>query len=482
MALNALLEQYFGYDRFRPFQKEAIKALLAGKHVLAIMPTGSGKSMIYQIAALSLPDLTIVISPLIALMKDQVDGLRRRGIDAAYINSTLTRKEREERYEKVRSGHYKILYVTPERFRKKTFVDVLRSRAVSLLAVDEAHCISQWGHDFRPDYTRLHEFRKIMGDPTTIALTATATPQVQQDIVGQLELPDEQTQHIHLGIERPNLYLEVLPVYGETEKLALILKRLNETEGSGIIYFVLIKDLLSMSALLSRRRIPHSIYHGELEPPKRRRLQNQFMNRKNQLVLATNAFGMGIDKPDIRFVMHAQIPGSLEAYYQEIGRAGRDGKPSFCSLLYDEEDLNIQMQFIKWKNPSLDFIYRAYQILITDIERVNGEGMEYFKEQLTYKDRFDYRAETTLNLFDRWAVTEGSVEQKNLKLTGELPSAFSDDNFLQHKLKNEQQKLYQMMRYARTQGCRRAFIHNYFNLPHQERCGRCDNDSEAPAP
>jgi ATP-dependent DNA helicase RecQ len=479
--LNNSLEQeffkYFGYRKFRGKQKEAIDAILNGKHVLSIMPTGSGKSVIYQLPALLLPDLTLVISPLIALMKDQVDALRKKNIDGTFVNSSLGRNEREKRYRAIADGKYKILYVTPERFRKKEFLDIIGVRKISLLAVDEAHCISEWGHDFRPDYTRLKEIRTVLDNPVTVALTATATPEVQRDIISQLGLKDNEVHQIHEGIDRPNLYLQVQSLWGEDEKLEAILRLLNETNGSGIIYFVLIKDLSNMSDLLHRKGIKHLVYHGDLDAARRKSRQNQFMNNDNQLVLATNAFGMGIDKEDIRFVIHAQIPGSLEAYYQEIGRAGRDGRESICTLLYDEMDLNIQMEFMKWNNPNAEFYYRAYQLLNSDIERVNGEGMEYFKEQLTFKNRRDYRAETVLGILDRWGVTEGDIEHKNLKVISELPDELSDQEYLDVKLKNEQQKLYKMMMYAKLDACRKAFIHEYFGLEHAEICHACDNDN-----
>jgi ATP-dependent DNA helicase RecQ len=388
------LSIYFGYKEFRGRQKEAIEAILQRNHLLTIMPTGSGKSIIYQLPALLLPDLTLVISPLIALMKDQVDALRKKNIDATFVNSSLSKSERENRYQAIGEGKYKILYVTPERFRKKEFLDIIAKRKISLLAVDEAHCISEWGHDFRPDYTRLKEVRSLINNPVTIALTATATPEVQKDIISQLGLREDEVHQIHEGIDRPNLFLQVQSLWGEDEKLQTILELLDQHKGSGIIYFVLIKDLTNMSDLLHRKGIKHLIYHGDLDASQRKSRQNQFMNNENQLVLATNAFGMGIDKENIRFVIHAQIPGSLEAYYQEIGRAGRDGKDSICTLLYDEMDLNIQMEFMKWNNPNAEFYYRAHQLLKGDIERVNGEGIEYFKEQLTYKNRRDYRAET----------------------------------------------------------------------------------------
>ena len=474
MTLQEALTQYFGYQNFRKPQKEIIELVLQGTHVLAIMPTGSGKSVLYQLPALLLPDLTLVISPLIALMKDQVDALQSKGIEATFVNASLSKKEREKRYAEIRQGKYKLLYVTPERFRKEDFLEVIQKRTISLFAVDEAHCISEWGNDFRPDYTRLGDIREMLGNPTTIALTATATPAVQQDIIKQLRLSD--VRIFHEGIDRPNLFLAVNEVWGEEEKLAIILEYIkNLKEGSGIVYFSLIKDLLKMSERLRKMKVPHLIYHGRLSAGQRKNIQNQFMRNDRQVVLATNAFGMGIDKPDIRFVLHAQIPGALESYYQEIGRAGRDDKHSDCILLYDQQDLNIQLEFIRWNNPSADFFHRAYQILHDHLEEVNALGLDYFKEQLTFKNRHDFRAETVLALFDRWGVTIGSIEEKNLQLIGDLPEEWLDEEHLERKLKNEQQQLYKMMQYAKLETCRKAYIHEYFGLEHGTYCGACDN-------
>lgn len=482
MQLENKLKQHFQFKSFRGIQRSIIETVLGGKHALALMPTGSGKSLLYQLPALMLKDLTIVISPLIALMKDQVDALQRKSIDATFVNSSLTKKEREQRYQNILDGKYKLLYVTPERFRKKDFIEIIRQRSISLLAVDEAHCISEWGHDFRPDYTRIAEFRKIMSNPTTIALTATATPAVQQDIITQLGLSEKEITVFHEGINRPNLILSVTDLWGEDEKLNFVLKFLAEHKGSGIIYFTLIKDLMNFSALLHRNGVKHLAYHGDLEKERRKQVQDRFMKGKNQIVLATNAFGMGVDKEDIRFVIHAQIPGSLEAYYQEIGRAGRDGESSYCVLLYDEQDLNIHMEFIRWNNPSSEFYHRAYNLLLSDIERVNAEGLEYFKEQLTFKNKRDYRAETVLNMFDRWAVIEGNIEGKNINLCSEIPDALNDDDYLAVKKKNEQEKLYKMMLYAKLETCRKSFIHEYFGLEHPDTCGACDNDSAIDIP
>jgi ATP-dependent DNA helicase RecQ len=470
------LHTYFGFPAFRKGQLEIIENILARRHCLVLMPTGMGKSLCYQIPALLLDGLTLVISPLIALMQDQVAALQKRNIDAVFINSSLTKAERLQRYAELREGRYRILYVTPERFRNQDFIEIIKTRHIPLLAVDEAHCISQWGHDFRPDYTRIKAIKKMLGDPTTIALTATATPEVQLDIIQQLGLQEDEITTYQYGIERENLRVEVDHVVDEHQKLARIEELQQTIPGNTIVYFALIKTLERFSEQLAH--IPHLIYHGRLAPDARRRAQQQFMAGEDNLILATNAFGMGVDKDSIRQVIHAQMPGSMESYYQEIGRGGRDGKRSLCTLLYDQADLLIHMDFIKWNNPEADFHRRLHTLLATDIDEANSLGSDWVREQLVFKQRADFRLETALRLFKLFGVTEGALEHHNLRVISELPDQFSAEK-IGEKILAEQKKLHLMVQYANIRGCRKGFIHDYFGLDHPDRCYCCDNCLQA---
>jgi ATP-dependent DNA helicase RecQ len=352
----------FGLSGFRPGQREVIAAVLAGRDCLCVMPTGGGKSLCYQLPAVALRGLTLVVSPLIALMKDQVDQLLARNLPATFVNSTLSLAEQHGRLEDMAAGRYRLVYVVPERFRSPRFLEAVRAADLKLLAVDEAHCISEWGHDFRPDYARLGKFRRLLGSPPTIALTATATDAVRRDIIEQLHLVDPQT--VITGFARPNLIHEVRTPRNDGEKMEALLEFLRKTPGSGIIYTSSRKRTEQVARSIAEQlRRGTVVYHAGMQSDERHAAQDAFMGGRAEIVVATNAFGMGIDKPDVRFVVHYNMPGTVEAYYQEAGRAGRDGKPSQCLLLYTASDRRIQEYFIESAYPAPESVARVYEYL-----------------------------------------------------------------------------------------------------------------------
>lgn len=370
--LNRTLQDRFGFDSLRPLQSEIVERVMDGGDALVVMPTGSGKSLCFQLPALAMREesggegIGLVFSPLIALMEDQVSALKAKGIRAEFVNSTVGKKERKKRYERLASGEYELFYATPERMEKADFREALDQvpGGVNLLAVDECHCVTKWGHDLRPAYQKIGQFREELSEPITIALTATATKPVREDIRRVLGMSNEEMPLFAAPVDRPNLTLRAREVWDDKEKIERVKAISKELGGTGIVYFTLIKDLEVMAGMLKRAmpRRDIEIYHGRLPPRERKRVYERFIEatpEDNLLLCATNAFGMGVDKADLRFIVHSQIPGSIEAYHQEVGRAGRDGKDSVCELLYAQEDLAIQQEFIRWQNPSADLMMQA---------------------------------------------------------------------------------------------------------------------------
>ncbi len=387
--LIELLKIHFGYSTFRPGQEQAIDSLLSGQDAVAVLPTGGGKSMIYQLPALILDGITIVVSPLIALMKDQVDSLEKVGIPATFINSSISLAESTERLKKMRAGEYRLIYIAPERFYNQAFISDLKKVKVALFAIDEAHCISQWGHDFRPSYLRLGEAIKLVGSPLVVALTATATPEVREDIIKQLNLQNPQL--IVSGFARKNLRFAATQA-ASGHKLDKILELFDGPDlGPGIIYVGTRAKADDIVELLNERNIKAVEYHAGLDNDSRNWVQEQFMTGQAQVVVATNAFGLGINKRDIRFVIHYDLPGTIEAYYQEAGRAGRDGQESFCLLVYSPTDRYLQEFFIQGDNPKPETVMDVYRYLL----KINEER-DYNDDSLliTYSEVVSYLEES----------------------------------------------------------------------------------------
>ena len=359
--LKELLKIHYGFNSFRPGQEKVIDNILAGESTVVIMPTGGGKSLCYQLPALVLDGVTLVISPLIALMKDQVDGLHKIGVPATFINSSISSAETMARLEAVKAGQYKLLYVAPERFYSTEFMIALREIKVSLFAIDEAHCISQWGHNFRPSYIKLKGAIEYLGNPTVAAFTATATLEVREDIIKQLGLVNPKL--VITGFARPNLQFGVINTQ-DSRKPQFVLDAISSVpDGSGIIYVGTRSRADELLQTLLGNNIEAVSYHAGMEAADRQWVQENFMKGKAKVIVATNAFGLGIDKRDIRFVIHYDMPGTIEAYYQEAGRAGRDGQQSFCLLLYSPRDRYLQEFFIKGDNPPPEMVLEIYEIL-----------------------------------------------------------------------------------------------------------------------
>jgi len=474
------LRTHFGFDNFREGQREVIESVLAGKDVVVVMPTGSGKSLCYQLPAMILDGVTLVVSPLIALMKDQVDALRARGLPATFVNSSIPETEQRARIESLRRREHKLVYIAPERFRSSRFNAALQSIPISLFAVDEAHCISTWGHDFRPDYLRLRHVIRSLGNIRTLALTATATPYVRSDIIQQLGL--ERPQTFVSGFDRPNLRIEVVHTEKEREKVMHIKRLAQSHEGSGIVYASTRKAVEQVGRELKKAGLRVSTYHAGMSDAVRVRAQEDFMSGRTQMIVATNAFGMGIDKRDIRFVAHYQMPGSIEAYYQEIGRAGRDGLPSTCVLLFNYADKNTHDFFIEGSYPDLALIKTVYNALIdTGLKQIQLSSSELAR---LAGQRNDMAVQSALYLLERAGHIErtaanraenGKRQSRTIVMLDSSPLRV-DPRHVSGRADLERRKLRELIDFCYTEDCYRSHILRYFgDRNHPRECGTCGN-------
>jgi len=476
-SVRRLLHDVFGLKQLREGQQAVIDNVLAGRDTLAVMPTGAGKSLCYQVPAGVLPGITIVVSPLIALMKDQLEKLAEHAVAAVQANSSLSREEETETVARLQNGDARILFCTPERLAQPAFLQTLRGMAISLVAIDEAHCISQWGHDFRPAYLELAAAIDALGRPPVLALTATATDEVIEDIRRQLDMPDMRV--IHTDLYRPNLRYRVLQTTNPAERDEQALRLVRDTPGSGIVYTSTVKAANALYAQLRETGASVACYHGRLSARERRDSQDLFMNGARRVMVATNAFGMGIDKPDVRFVLHLQLPASLDAYYQESGRAGRDRKDADCTLLFLQGDKRIQQFFLARHDPTAHELAAVYQAA-----RELAPSAPFFP-LAAIADRMPSMPQGRLKICLRLLKDSGLLRQ-NRRLDYALAKAESGASSAgifaaaaqdhEEKQEHDRQALEQMVAYAQSGACRWKLLLDHFGDGEGfARCGSCDN-------
>jgi ATP-dependent DNA helicase RecQ len=462
----------FGVEELWPGQEEILRAVLAGRDVVGILPTGGGKSLTFQLAGLFTEGTTVVVSPLIALMKDQEEKLLERDVPTSALNSTLSAGEERRAAREIGRGRREFVYVTPERLEKPEYLALLRDAGVDRFVVDEAHCISQWGHDFRPSYLGLAGAIRALGRPPVLALTATATEEVRRDIERQLELRDPVV--IRASVERPNLFFEVFRTVSEDAKRARLVRILAETPGPGIVYAATVRVANEVGRWLAERGESVDRYHGQRKAGDREDVQNRFMAGDLRLVVATKAFGLGIDKSDLRFVVHWHFPDSMESYYQEAGRAGRDGAPARAALLFRLEDKRIQSYFLGGKYPSRAESARCYRALA---ELAASRRRVTLRELALASGLPDKRTRVLVAYLEGAGVLErgraGLVLRRTFDETRHLEGFLAE---YEGRHRGDRRRLEAMMRYGQAVGCRGAFLRRYFGepMPAGYRCRHCD--------